>query len=256
MMHEATTLSAVDVDELHARYAADPQPDVEAELVHRHSRLAYSLANRFAGRGEPTEDLEQVAMAGLWIALRRFDAGRGLRFSTFATPTILGELKRHLRDRAWLVKPPRPVQEAYLATRQASEELERELTRQPTVEELVAATNLSSQAVTDGLTAGAGRWASASLDAPVAGHDDIVLHEALADESQDFAAAENGLFVAALLGAVQEPARTALTLRYLENASQREIANRLGISQMTVSRTIDRALRQLRRISARETHAA
>jgi RNA polymerase sigma-B factor len=255
-MMQQDTLSAIDVDELHARYTADPRADVESELVRRHIRLAYSLANRFAGRGEPTEDLEQVALAGLLLALRRFDPERGLRFSTFATPTILGELKRHLRDRAWLVKPPRPVQEAYLATRQASDELERELTRLPTVDELAAATNLSSQAVTDGLSAAAGRWASASLDAPVAGHDDIVLHEALADESQDFAAAENGMFVAALLDAVPEPARTALALRYLENASQREIADRLGVSQMTVSRTIERALHRLRRIGARETDAA
>jgi RNA polymerase sigma-B factor len=254
-MHQAT-LSAIDVDELHARYAANPRSDVESELVRRHIRLAYGLANRFAGRGEPNEDLEQVALAGLLLALRRFDPARGLRFSTFATPTILGELKRHLRDRAWLVKPPRPVQEAYLATRQATDELERDLARLPTVEELAAATNLSSEAVTDGLRAGAGRWASASLDAPVAGHDDIVLHEALADDSEDFTAAENGLFVAALLDAVPEPGRTALTLRYLEDASQREIADRLGVSQMTVSRTIDRALHRLRRVGARETHAA
>ena len=152
-------LTAVDVDVLHERYAADDDPEVEAELLRRHSGLAYAIVNRFAGRGEPIDDLEQIALVGLWLALRRFDPGRGLRFSTFATATVLGELKRHLRDKAWLVRPPRTVQEAYLATRWARDELEHELAREPTVAELASATNLSAAQVLDGLAAVGGRVA-------------------------------------------------------------------------------------------------
>jgi RNA polymerase sigma-B factor len=250
------SLTAVDVGTLHERYAADAEPEVEAELLRRHSGLAYTAANRFAGRGEPIEDLEQVALVGLWLALRRFDPGRGLRFSTFATATVLGELKRHLRDKAWLVKPPRAVQEAYLATRGARDELEHELAREPTVAELASATNLSAAQVVDGLAAVGARSAAASLDAPLSRHEDVTLVDAIADDNRSFAAAENGLAVAALLDTVAEPGRTALALRYLENAPLREIAARLGVSQVTVARVIDRALERLRHISVHETYAA
>jgi RNA polymerase sigma-B factor len=239
-------LAAADTDTLHRRFVRDGDPEVEAELLGRHDRLALSIANRFAGPGEPIEDLEQVARFGLWLALKRFEPGRGLRFSTFATPTILGELKRHFRDRSWLVRPPRAAQERYLAVCAAAGVLEAELARTPSVAELAAATGLAEDDVIEGLAVGSARSAAVSLDSPVSESDDLVLRDALGGVDGGFADAENGLVVAALLELVPEPGRTALALRYLENASQREIADRLGISQMTVSRRIERALDRLR----------
>jgi RNA polymerase sigma-B factor len=238
-------------DALHRRYAAAREPEVADELLRRHSGLAMSLANRFAGRGEPIEELEQVARVGLWLALTRFDPDRGLRFSTFATPTILGELRRHFRDRSWLVKPPRTLQERHLALEAAIDELEGCLARRATVAELAAFTQLSEEAVVEGLAVGLGRRASASLDAPLDDYNDVALHDAVGGEDAGFTSAETELFAASLLEHLSEPARTAISLRYMANASQREIAFRLGVSQMTVARTIGRALERLRMISAR-----
>jgi RNA polymerase sigma-B factor len=247
MARASDDLATTDVEVLHRRYAASGEPDIEAELLRRHDRLALSVANRFAGRGEPLDDLEQVARFGLWLALTRFEPDRGLRFSTFAMPTVLGELKRYFRDRAWLVKPPRTVQERYLAIRAAADALELELAHSPTIAELAAATDLSEEAVLEGLAAGSARSAAFSLDSPVGESGDLVLHDALEGDDGGFAFAEDGLLVAALLESVPEPGRTAIALRYLEDVSQTEIADRLGVSQMTVSRTIERALDRLRR---------
>jgi len=247
------TLTSEDVaraatDALHERYALQRDPDVEAELLRRHDRLALSVANRFAGRGEAIEDLEQVARLALWRALRRFEPGRGLRFSTFAMPTIAGELKRHFRDRTWLVRPPRSVQERYLAVQAAIDELECDLAHPSTVAELAAATGDSEEEVTEALAAGSARRATISLDARVGDSDDFALHDAIEDDQAraGFAAAESGLFLTAVLDTVPEPGRSALALRYVAKLSQAEIADRLGVSQMTVSRSIDRALERLR----------
>jgi RNA polymerase sigma-B factor len=236
---------AEDLDVLHALYAEHRSPEVGAELLRRHERLAYKLANRFAHRGEAPEDLSQVALLAMASALNTFDPGMGYKFSTYAVPTILGELKRHFRDRAWLVKPPRRLQEAYLEVHSAVDELEGELGRPPTVAEVADYVDLPVEDVITGLEVAGGRR-GLSLDAPLPGHDETSLGDSLGEDDRELASTERALLVAQLLGSLEGPEREVLVLSFFEELPQREIALRLGTTQMTVSRTMERALRRLR----------
>jgi RNA polymerase sigma-B factor len=254
-MIAALDLSAEEDGTLHALYAEHHSPEVGAELLRRHERLAFKLAQRFAHRGEALEDLTQVALLAMASALDTFDPGRGWRFSTYAVPTILGELKRHFRDRTWLVRPPRRLQEVYLRVHGAVEELERDLGRAPTVAEVADHVDLPVEDVVEGLEVAGGRR-GVSLDTPVRGQEDITLGEALGHDDRDLASTEQALFVGQLLGSLRGAEREVLVLSFFEDLSQREIAARLGTTQMTVSRTMDRALNRLRRRSALEPAAA
>lgn len=251
----AVDLTVPDVHELHERYFETLDEQIGFQLVRHHERLALSLANRFRGRGESIEDLEQVARMGILLALRRFDPRRGARFSTFATPTILGELRRHFRDRGWLVRPPRSLQELYLAAHRASDELESQLARTPAASEVAEAIGAAVEEVAAGVAVGECRRAAVSLDASPRA-EDLALHEALGAEDPRFAGADDRLAVAALLRALPEVDRAVLALTYLEALSQREIAERLGLSPMRVSRIKDRALRRLRALGAHESATA
>lgn len=238
---------AEDLDALHARYFADRSPEIAAELVRRHEGLAGSLACRFAGRGEPVDDLRQVALMALLLALDRFDPGRGLRFSTFAVPTIVGELKRYLRDRAWLVKPPRLLQERYLHVQGAVDYLEQELGRPPTLAEIGAELGLEAEDVAEALEVGGVRRAVVSLDAGVGDDESMTFVDVVGGDDPAQALAEDELFVDALVHSLPEAERDVVVLSYFGNMSQREVGSRLGKSQMQVSRTKERALERLRR---------
>jgi RNA polymerase sigma-B factor len=254
-MTRTLQVSAEEGGTLHAQYAEHHSPEVGAELLRRNERLAFSLAQRFAHRGEPLEDLTQVALLAMASALKTFDPGRGCRFSTYAVPTILGELKRHFRDRAWLVKPPRRLQEVYLRVHSAVDDLEGHLGRAPTVAEVAEHAGLTVEDVVEGLNVAGGRR-GVSLDAPVRSHDDIPLGDALADDDRGMASTEETLLVRQLLGSLRGTEREVLVLSFFGQLSQREIADRLGTTQMTVSRTRERALRRLRARGATESEAA
>ncbi|MGH7698730.1 MAG: sigma-70 family RNA polymerase sigma factor, partial [Candidatus Dormibacteria bacterium] len=154
-------------------YARDRDPTVREELVNQYSALVRSLARRFAGRGEPLEDLEQVGYLGLIAAIERFDPGLGLEFTTFATPTVLGEIKRYFRDKSWAVRVPRRLQETYARVVRTQADLSQELGRAPTVPEIGARLELEPDEVLQALEAGPAQRAL-SLEAPSGGGDEPV----------------------------------------------------------------------------------
>lgn len=233
--------------ELRARfeqYHRTGDPAVRDELVAAHLRLATHLARRFANRGVPADDLEQVAALGLLKAIDRFEPERGLEFSTFATPTIVGELKRHFRDKGWAVRVPRRVQELHVRLNGLVGELTHRLGRSPTIAELAAAARTSEEEVLEAMEA-AQAYRSNSLD----GTDDDGGPGAsqLGLDDQGLFAAENRVFVEELLAHLPPRDQLMLRLRYYDEMTQSEIAERLGISQMHVSRLLTRCLAELRR---------
>lgn len=223
---------------------------IRDELVAAHLRLAIHLARRFANRGVPQDDLDQVAALGLLKAIDRFEPERGLEFSTFATPTILGELKRHFRDKGWAVRVPRRVQELHVRLHAMVGELTHQLGRSPTVAELAHAARATEEEVLEAMEA-AQAYRSGSIDA---GDGDTEPHVHLGGEDADLFAAENQVFVEELLARLPPRERLMLRLRYFEEMTQTEIAARLGISQMHVSRLLARVLADLRaRIETEES---
>ena len=221
---------------------------VRDELVAAHLRLATHLARRFAHRGVPADDLEQVAALGLLKAIDRFEPERGLEFSTFATPTIIGELKRHFRDKGWAVRVPRRVQELHVRLNTLVGELTHQLGRSPTVTELAAAARTSEEEVLEAMEA-AQAYRSNSIDTgPSTGSDDGPSSGSLlGGDDLGLFDAENRVFVEDLLRHLPPRDQLMLRLRYFEEMTQSEIAERLGISQMHVSRLLTRCLADLRR---------
>jgi RNA polymerase sigma-B factor len=223
---------------------------VRDELIRVHLRLATHLARRFANRGVPLDDLIQVASLGLMKAVSRFEPERGLEFSTFATPTIVGELKRHFRDKGWSVRVPRRVQELHVRLNLLVGQLTQELGRSPTIPELAIAARTSEEEVLEAMEA-AQAYRPASLDSPApdaAGTGSTTGSEQLAGIEQDLFDAENRLFVDELLAGLAPRERLMVQLRFYEEMTQSQIAERLDISQMHVSRLLGRCLEQLRRL--------
>jgi RNA polymerase sigma-B factor len=216
------------------------------QLVHRYMPLARSLALRFRGRSEPLDDLVQVASMGLVVSIDRYDPARGLAFSSFAVPTILGELRRHFRDRTWSVHMPRRLQERSAQVTKTSDELSRSLGRQPTVVELTQATGLNEEEVLDGVQAGAAYRAS-SIDRPVSAEDDDPLSSLMGRQDEGFADVDARLTVQATAKRMlTRRQRRVLWLHIDHDLTQDEIATRIGISQMQVSRDLGRARDVLR----------
>jgi len=220
---------------------------VRDELIEAHMRLAEHLARRFSNRGVALDDLIQVASLGLVKAVERFDPERGLEFSTFATPTIAGELKRHFRDKGWAVRVPRRVQELHVEVNTLVGELTQRLGRSPTIAELAQRANTSEEEVLEAMEA-AQAYRSASIDAPRSGGDDDShgLAAQLGDEDSNLFAAENRMLIADLLTSLSKREQLMLRLRFFEGMTQSEIAERLGISQMHVSRLLTKSLATLR----------
>jgi RNA polymerase sigma-B factor len=213
-------------------------------VIERMLPLAHGIARRYAGRGEPLDDLEQVASIGLLKAIDRFDVGRDVRFTTFAVPTIAGEVKRHFRDRGWMLRVPRDLQELAARVGGAREELTRTLGRAPTVDELAKAARISAEDVVDALNAAAA-YRAVSLDDPL-GAEGRAPAEQLGGDDDAFERAEQRLLLDRGLSALAPREREILRLRFFEGLTQREIAERVGISQMHVSRLIRRSLADLR----------
>jgi RNA polymerase sigma-B factor len=219
------------------------------QLVERYLPLARRLARRYQRSEEPFEDLVQVASLGLLKAVDRYDTTRETAFSSFAVPTILGELRRHFRDRTWSVRVPRELQELALLVDRTVTELSSRQGRVPTVGEIAAAVGATEEQVLDALQA-AGAYRAGSLDAPRSGGGAESSGESVADaigtEEGGFERAEERATLGPMFAHITERERLVLTLRFGEDLTQAEIGERIGVSQMQVSRLIRHALARLR----------
>ena len=233
------------------RHHRCPDPRLREALVERYLPLARHVTNRFDGTGRPREDLFQVACLALVKAVDRFDPDRGVAFSSYAVPTMVGALKRHLRDETWALHVPRDLQDRALRTRRTSAALTRLLGRPPTVHELAAELDCGDAAVLEALRAGSA-YRAVSLDAPPepAGDGHAARSERFGYEEPLFARVEQGADLWSLVGALGTHERVVLRLRFELDLTQPEIARALGVSQAHVSRTLRRALEHLRTLEA------
>jgi RNA polymerase sigma-B factor len=229
------------------RYAARRTPELRDQLVVRYLPLARFCASQFARTSEPFDDLLQVASIGLIKALDRYDPARGVAFSSYAMPTMSGELRRHFRDRGWSVRPPRDLQEWALATERATTALIRDLGRSPTIDEIAERSGLTSEAVLEAREALVARTAT-SLSAPLGADGE---HHTLGDA---IGVVDDGFVAAEQRATIDELARRSLThrereilrLRFDEDMTQSEIGEAVGLSQMHVSRVLRTVLDKLR----------
>lgn len=245
-------LPKAEAQSLFRRLRRTKDPAAREALVLAYQGLAIYLARKFAGRGEQLEDIIQVAYIGLLKALDRYDPGRGIEFTTYATPTIIGEIKRHFRDKLWTIRVPRRLREINYALMRMIEELSQRYGRSPTIPELAEAAGMSFEDVLEALEVGRA-YSLASLDAEASeGEDDHAtsLLESLGDQDRALERVEDQ---ASLEGATERlPARLRqiVRMRFFDDVSQAEIARRLGISQMHVSRILREALTRLRELIA------
>ena len=234
--------------ELLLRYRADRDPATREELVRRYLPFARGLALRYRGGSEPSEDLIQVASLALVNAIDRFEPERGIPFTAFAAPTILGELKRHFRDRVWTMRVPRGLQERIADVEGATAKLTGELGRSPAVGEVAERLSVSQSDVLEVFEASHSRR-TLSLDQPVAisdEADETSVVERLGVEDPRFETVEDRTTIQERLSVLSERERLVLRLRFVEDMTQSQIAERIGFSQMHVSRILRRALQRLR----------
>jgi RNA polymerase sigma-B factor len=219
---------------------------IRATLVELHLPLVEYLARRFRNRGEWLDDLTQVATIGLIKSIDRFDLERGVEFSTYATPTIVGEIKRHFRDKGWAVRVPRRLQELKLSLTKAIGELAQREGRAPTVSELATHLQMSEEEVLEGLES-ANAYSTVSLDAPDSGDEDApAVADSLGMVDEALEGVEYRESLKPLLERLPPREKKILLLRFFGNMTQSQIAAELGISQMHVSRLLARTLAQLR----------
>ena len=233
------------------RYHREGDLAAREELVERFLPLARDLALRYTYTDEPFDDLLQVASLGLIKAIDRFEPGRGTKFTSYAAPTILGELKRHFRDKGWSLHVPRDLQERTLAVSRESEALSKKLGRSPKVREVADAIGCSVEDVLEAQEAAAS-YEAASLDAPAARDDDesASLVDLLGGDDSAYELVEDRDAIASTWQALPEVERKVLELRFMHDLTQREIGERIGYSQMHVSRLLRRALTRLERAAA------
>jgi RNA polymerase sigma-B factor len=220
--------------------------EVRDELVALHLPLVEHLARRFRNRGEPFDDLLQVGTIGLIKAVDRFDRSRGVEFSTYATPTIIGEIKRHFRDKGWAIRVPRRLQELRIAISATSAELLQELGRSPTMSELAARMEVSEEELVEGLES-ANAYTTLSLDAPDSSEEgSIRMIDSLGEDDEALEHVENRETIKPLLAQLDPREKHLLTLRFFRGMTQSQIAQEIGVSQMHVSRLLARTLAKLR----------
>jgi RNA polymerase sigma-B factor len=220
---------------------------LRAEIVNEHIGLVRSLARRYANREVELDDLVQVAFWGLLQAIERFDPERGAAFTSFATPTITGALKRHFRDGRWRVGVPRSVQENFLLTRDTAEMLTQELGRLPSTAEVARSTGLSEEQVIEAQKAG-NSFRPLTLDIPAEGRS--VIEEALQHICPELQRAETRQLAESLVARLPEHEQRIVWLYFRQELTQSEIAKRFGVSQMQVSRLLARSLQRLRTTAA------
>ncbi len=224
-------------------FAATRDEELRAVLIESHLGLAHQLARRFANRGETHDDLVQVASVALIHAVDRFDPDLGFEFSTFATRTVLGELKRHFRDKGWAVRAPRRVQELYLELHAAAESLAHELGHAPTVADLVARTGATEDAVLEAMEAGQA-YRATSIDAP--DRRDGTIAGRLGGVDPGFEGSDDHSVLVEAIAKLPEREQRIVRLRFVDGLTQSQIAEQVGVSQMHVSRLLTASVLQLR----------
>jgi RNA polymerase sigma-B factor len=232
------------------RYHQEADPSAREALVERFLPLARQLARRYQRGGEPLDDLVQVASLGLLKAIDRFDPARETAFSSFAVPTILGELKRHFRDKGWSVRVPRDLQELAVKVDRVGEQISGELGRAPTPAEIAEAIGASTEAVLEAREAAAA-YRAVSLDRPRDEEDDDAtgIADSVGAEDPGYSLAEDAATVQRLMRVLTEREREVLRLRFEEDLTQSEIGERVGVSQMHVSRLIRQSVARLREVA-------
>ncbi len=242
-------LSDSEISQLFEQYRQSGDRTCRNQLVEAHIGFGVHVARKYANRGVPTDDLRQVAMVALVKAVERFDPDRGVSFSTFAGRTIEGEIKRYFRDSTWAVRVPRPAKELHLRIRSAGEDLSHELGRSPTVRELASYLSVS----TDDVVVALGASAAYSADRIEPPSDDDPAADSrgyLAEQEGGFTLTEDRMLIEHLVARLPDREQEIVRLRFFEELTQAEIAERVGISQMHVSRLLRRAFEHMR-IAAR-----
>jgi RNA polymerase sigma-B factor len=258
MIHEASRGSGRYQEDraLFARYLDQRDPMDREMLIERFLPLARQLARRYERPDEPFDDLFQVACLGLVNAIERFDLDRGVAFSSYAVPTIVGEIKRYFRDRTWSVRVPRDLQDLALKVARTVTDLTVRLHREPTVAEIAEKVGVSEEDVLEALEAH-GAHRATSLDEPHRSDDDSTdtIGDVIGIEEHGFACAEDRATIDMLMRAITPREREVLRLRFEEDLTQAEIGEQIGISQMQVSRIIRQALARVRDYDARRQQA-
>jgi RNA polymerase sigma-B factor len=241
-----TTLQPATHDrELLRRYHEDGDASAREELVNRHLPLVRSLARRYAGRGESLEDIEQVGAIGLIKAIDRYELSREVALTTYATPNVVGEIKRHFRDKGWAIRVPRALQELNGKMGPTIERLTSKLGRSPSIAEIAAEFQTSTEQVLEALEAGSA-YAPLSLSAGPSGDEELDPMETIGSEDEEFDRSDDRTSLEPALAALPEREREILRMRFEDGLTQTQIADRVGISQMHVSRLIRRSLERMR----------
>ena len=240
-----TTVMERNVDALLIAYHRTGDESAREQALVELMPLVRALAARYAGRGEPLEDLVQVGSLGLIKAVDRFDVDRGVEFSSYAVPTIVGEIRRHFRDKAWAMHVPRRLKELSVRLSRLLDELTNELGRSPTISELAEAAGAEEEEVIDALDS-SHAYSTRSLHAPFDDDGDDTLADRLGVEERGYVDVEAGSLLDAGLDTLDERERRIVELRFFHELTQSQIAAELGISQMHVSRLLRRALADMR----------
>jgi RNA polymerase sigma-B factor len=233
--------------ELLRRYHEDGDTSAREQLVQRHLPLVRSLARRYAGRGESLEDIEQVGAIGLLKAIDRYDLEREVSLTTYATPNVVGEIKRHFRDKGWAIRVPRGLQELNAKMSGTIERLTVKLERSPTIAEISAELETTPEQVLEAMEAGSA-YSTISLSSGPGGGDDDDFDpmESIGEEDQEYERTEQRASLEPALDALPEREREILRMRFEDGLTQTQIAERIGISQMHVSRLIRKSLSRMR----------
>ncbi|MFL5959214.1 MAG: SigB/SigF/SigG family RNA polymerase sigma factor [Gaiellaceae bacterium] len=246
-------MTRIDDKILLRRYHEDGDLQAREQLIEQYMSLVRSLARRYSYRGEQLEDLVQIGAIGLIKAIDRFDLERGVELTTYATPNIIGEIKRHFRDKGWSVRVPRGLQELNVQLSRLVEQLTVQLGRSPTIPELAKAAGVEEEEVLEALESGRA-YTSLSLSVGGGGGDDDDLDplESLGTEEHQYEVSEDRAVLAPGFKALDERERKILQLRFFEGLTQSQIAQQVGISQMHVSRLIRRSLEKIRETIAED----
>ena len=232
--------------ELFRLYKEKGDEEARDQLIVSHLNLVRFLASKFKNRGEPLDDLVQVGTIGLIRAIDRFDPERGLEFTTYATPTILGEIKRHFRDKGWSIRVPRRLQELSAKVNQATDELTVELQRSPSVEEIAAKLGVGAEEILEAMES-SGAYTSVSLEAGGSSEDDEApaLIDRLGSVDEDLDASDDRMVIDDAIRDFSPREQEIVRMRFIDGLTQVEIAKRLGVSQVQVSRLLRRTLRKI-----------